>query len=400
MSFLTLNGAPALSAVVTMPLIGAWTAEVTVDAREAPSGAARLEAADGKAVWVGTVYRAGMSNDSAMVRIVGGAGGLAEEVEPKFYRDVDAGQVAREALEAVGERLSGDSDSSVVGTKLSAWARMRGPAGEALRALTGSLGAHWRVLADGSVWVGRESWPASRAAPQTLEQAPQAGMLEVWSEVPDLEPGQTLDGKRLTKVEHRIGEEIRTLAWTDDEGLPGDDLMDAIEATVRHLTSGVDYLALYLARVVKQNDDGSLELEPDDRRIPGLSKVPIAYGIPGLTAKVASGSRVALAFASGNPAAPVATVWESSSLQEIKITAAQKVEVAVEASGTASIAVGAGGTATIEAGAAGTVSLKVGVGGSVKLGGDGAAMAVAMQGDTAGPYPLICKGMVVKAKLV
>lgn len=46
-----------------------------------------------------------------------------------------------------------------------------------------------------------------------------------------------------------------------------------------------------------------------------------------------------------------------------------------------------------------SVVVNVGSGGSVKLGGEDAAMAVALMGDTAGPYPLVCKGMVVKGKV-
>jgi hypothetical protein len=76
----------------------------------------------------------------------------------------------------------------------------------------------------------------------------------------------------------------------------------------------VDYLASYPATAVAQNPDGTLEIQPDDSRLPSLSGVPIRYGVPGVSAQIANGGRVLLAFAGGDPAKPIATVWESASV--------------------------------------------------------------------------------------
>ncbi len=83
----------------------------------------------------------------------------------------------------------------------------------------------------------------------------------------------------------------------------------------------VDYLAAYQCKAVSQNGDGSLELQPDDTRLPGYSKVPIRYGVPGVTATIAAGARVLLEFAGGDPQKPIATVWESASVTLLTITA-------------------------------------------------------------------------------
>ena len=83
----------------------------------------------------------------------------------------------------------------------------------------------------------------------------------------------------------------------------------------------VDFLAAYQCTVVSQNGDGSLELQPDDSRLPPYSHVPIRYGVPGVSAQVAAGSRVLLEFASADPQKPIATVWESSSVTQLNVTA-------------------------------------------------------------------------------
>jgi hypothetical protein len=74
----------------------------------------------------------------------------------------------------------------------------------------------------------------------------------------------------------------------------------------------MDYLGEFPAKVVSQNGDGTLELQPDDSRLPGYSKVPIRYGVPGITATVSGGARCLLAFAGADPQKPVVVGWEGS----------------------------------------------------------------------------------------
>jgi hypothetical protein len=73
----------------------------------------------------------------------------------------------------------------------------------------------------------------------------------------------------------------------------------------------LDYLALYPARVVSQSIiDGSLDVQPDDTRLPPMQNVPIRYGVPGVRAEVSAGAQVLIGFEQGNPSRPVATLWD------------------------------------------------------------------------------------------
>lgn len=99
-----------------------------------------------------------------------------------------------------------------------------------------------------------------------------------------------------------------------------DRIKGALASFVRGLFPQIDYLARYPARVVGQNADGTLELVPDDARLPGLSGVPIRIGIPGVTVKVTAG-RVLLGFAGGDPSKPVAELWEGgAAVTEVKFS--------------------------------------------------------------------------------
>lgn len=86
-------------------------------------------------------------------------------------------------------------------------------------------------------------------------------------------------------------------------------LIATITAIVRAALTRVDLFALYGCKVIGQNGDGSLELQPDDPRIPGASQVPIRYGIPGVRVEVAAGSRVMLGWENGDPMVPFAALW-------------------------------------------------------------------------------------------
>lgn len=122
--------------------------------------------------------------------------------------------------------------------------------------------------------------------------------------------------------------------------------LKSLIALVRLAYPALDFLASYPARVVAQNADGTLELQPDDARLPGLSNVPVRYGVPGIRATVAAGARVLLGFAAGDPSKPQAELWEMASVTKLEITATQIVL-------------------------------------------NGGTQPIARAGDTAGPYPIV-----------
>ena len=93
-----------------------------------------------------------------------------------------------------------------------------------------------------------------------------------------------------------------------------DRIKRALVYFMRTVFSKTDYYALYPCRVVSQNSDGTLELLPDNAKMPSLSGVPMRLGIPGVSITVSPGARVLLGFAEGNPQNPIATLWESGSV--------------------------------------------------------------------------------------
>jgi hypothetical protein len=96
-----------------------------------------------------------------------------------------------------------------------------------------------------------------------------------------------------------------------------DRIKSGFVAILRGILSKVDYLALYGATVVSQAADGTLELLPDDERVPGAAKVPIRHGLAGVHVKVPAGARVLMGFENGNASKPFAALWELAAFTEL-----------------------------------------------------------------------------------
>jgi hypothetical protein len=93
---------------------------------------------------------------------------------------------------------------------------------------------------------------------------------------------------------------------------PFDRLKSAIRQLVQMCLPTINYSLAYPAKVNSQNSDGTLDVTPDDPRMPGMQGVKIDTGLPDLTVEVQAGSRVLIAFENGSPAAPFAGLWQGS----------------------------------------------------------------------------------------
>jgi hypothetical protein len=100
-----------------------------------------------------------------------------------------------------------------------------------------------------------------------------------------------------------------------------DRLKEAFAKLIREAMSQVDYYAPYACKVVKQDNNGNLELQPEVAKLPGLTGVPIRLGIPGAKVEIQAGARVILEFENGDPRFPVVSMWDMATVTKLEITA-------------------------------------------------------------------------------
>lgn len=309
----TANGFGLLGCEIAMPRTGAWHGDVEAEL-EADLSALVTLVIDGE-TFVGTSLpgRSGPNGARMVARIVGGKGGLSTELSAQGYESaagVRVSAILGDILRATGETLSSTADTATLSRRLPRWHRSAGPASHALVQLADAVGADWRVLADGSVWIGPATWP-EQTVEHVLEDEDWArGCLYIAPEKPDLRPGVTFLGQQIETVTHRVNRDgfLRTEAHITS-------LRSAFARMMGRIRRDVDYSRMYRCRVATQHADGTLQLVPDDDKMKGrgLDKVRIRLGLPGFRVEVPEGSYCMLGFDGGDPEEPYAGLWDSES---------------------------------------------------------------------------------------
>jgi hypothetical protein len=219
MALLTVNGLAILDgSSLYFPRVGAWHAELRVDTPDAIGPACEISIADGKLVLEGTADRGGVFVDTGFVRVVAGKNGLGTTARPKHYDDPSIRIVLADLVATAGETLASSADASMLARHLTAWTTTARPVGNVVDLLLRqAAGSSWRMLADGTLWVGAETWPDSGLSAddfQILAELPSDGTAELGMEAPTLMAGVALAGRRVSAVEHRIDAGgVRATVW-------------------------------------------------------------------------------------------------------------------------------------------------------------------------------------------
>ncbi|MGB1223782.1 MAG: hypothetical protein ACPHCN_06515 [Mycobacterium sp.] len=326
MTIPTANDHRILSGTITERSQGNWTAELVTDSdnNTALSGAVTITVDD--QVWTGHMVRSAVDGGRVLSMVAGGAGGWQTTLAARSYVAPSMRTVLQDIATAAGETLSSTVASDVLGAQAPHWTRAEGTAAEALEAVAAKLGTTYRarVLRDGSLWVGEDTWAAYDLDAIELENNGAHRYRVFGPKQLDLQPGVTLNGERVVQVEHRISEDgLRTYAHTLDDTsatTKGAGVFASFKAIVdRILGRRLDMLALYPCRVASQSSSGLLELTPDDARVRGfgLQAVPIRHGLPGFTARVPEGARVRLGWDAGDESRPFALLWDEGDVTSV-----------------------------------------------------------------------------------
>jgi hypothetical protein len=311
---LTLNGEGVVSAALSFPRTGIWHADMIVDSPTEITGRVAIDV-EGRLALSGTVERGGIWQDADYLRVVGGAGGLRLTAKAKHYTSTSVRIVLGDLLASVGERLSSKSDAGLLRRTVAAWTTAAIPVGRLITQLLLSVDPNstWRVLSDGTVWAGPETWPDSGIVDsdfQILSEDPARAEAILGVEAPILMPGTTLGGRRVSYVEHRVGNpETRTSVWFET-GAGEDRLKRAIRGAVKAAQSPIDYFSHYFADVISQNGN-KIDVRPKDARIPSMASVPLFGGFPKWELRIKTGGRVLIGWSGGDPSQPYALGFDS-----------------------------------------------------------------------------------------
>lgn len=313
---ITLAGLAVVSAVVNVPSVGPWFADVVLEGAAELSGAADLVLGETLTL-SGTVRArsAGVFAEQRSVRLVAGADGWGTLLEPRGYHNDGAGvsarTVATDAAEAAGETLGDFAPSSqAVGRD---YVRASGPASIALADAAGL--AAWWVGFDGVTRVGARtaSTPAAGSY-ELLEYDPlQRVAVLAMSDLASVGIGSQLAAdarmpEAQTVREMRIevgGDSVQVVAWCGGvDGALGR-ILGGIRAIVdRALAERILVPVRY--RVVQMSVD-RVDLQAVSPGFPNIGPISMVPGVAGAHAALAGGSIVLVQFVEGDPAQPQIT---------------------------------------------------------------------------------------------
>lgn len=323
MAILTLTDSTSTRTVVAAHVRqvarGVWSADLTLDGDTRPRGAVTFQAPGLELR--GTVDTGGVYTGQTFVRVVAGANGMQTTVASKGYRNALARTVATDLLREVGETLSPLADAALLGRLLPFWTRAAGTAADALGTLADALGATWRALDDGSVWLGVDTWPPATFEHQVMHDMPEVGRSTLASDEATLRPAVTFAGRRVLRVEHDLTKTAFRTHYEYEGTFAG-----VLARVARAATKHTIYFGQFTARVVLQAADGTLEIVPEDARIPPQVGVRMLTP-PGMTFEVERDTRVLLGFENGDPQKPVAQLWHVGDAKSVTIKATSKVIV-------------------------------------------------------------------------
>ena len=351
---------------------GNWTIVVVLadSPDRLPSG--RVDVTFFGLVYKGTIMRAGTSRDGVCeVSVAGGAGGLWRELPPLMHSGNPPVRLVltgpQGVLTLAGETLSPDSTSSVLSQSLAQWPRRGGEAGYLVDDVIREVGASWRVLPDGSVWVGVDQYEDAyklvdgrrvtlvadvdytslmtgnrylrqRVAPlgpfparpgQRLPQGAPGGAaggtagngaageggvggVVGGGSAVAASVGTAIPSPRISTVLHRYdGDRYTVDLWYLDDADTSEGGDDAVVRALREVVHEATRYTLdhpaFHGQVITQRGNGNLDILMDDPALPPLTDVRCAAPLPGCTLRVSGGSRVQVHFLSGDPKQPIAS---------------------------------------------------------------------------------------------
>ncbi len=226
MSYLSVNGVPCVRGRLILPLRGVWVADVVAEDESSqgkfPLPGSSVSVTFGTQSFSGTVRRSSSPFGTIFARLVGGSGGLPKRLEGKSYQSTTARNVINDLLSDCGEQLAPNSDRTILGQALPAWVRIAAPAWQALAVMMRWLNptGTWRILPNGQVWVGIDTYPqTTMQSAELLGYSPQNLEAEIFSDTPSILPGQSYLGGEVSKVTHwaEPGSVKSTLLFLDQQ---------------------------------------------------------------------------------------------------------------------------------------------------------------------------------------
>lgn len=321
MAVVELSGVPVVDARVTIPLTGAWVADLQLQGTTPPVVGQRVTLTIGAVPFVGTVATSESDRGRRVTcRVVGGANGLGVVVPSGSYYQATVREIVSSVLGIGGEALSPLADASVLDVLRGHWTRVAGTVGDVVKAAL--RGSNYRMTPDGLLWVGSDTWLPVSGSFTVDSEEPAAQRMTLGLESAVVLPGFTVDGKRASEVVYTAdASKLRAIV---SYGSNAEGLLPSINRLIDRRMKAADLHAIYVATVVTQHADGTCDLKVTDERIGNPARVPVR--IAGVdTIRFLPFADVLLAHEDGREDRPYVCGAYQGPVQKVSTTAVESV---------------------------------------------------------------------------
>jgi hypothetical protein len=310
--FATVNGQRVTGARVCVPNVGAWFADLDLEAKSALTGKVETKLGALSLIGLVAIGYSGSFGLGSKLRILGGAGAWAKSVPPKHYHNdagVKASTVLADAARAAGETINIPTTLDRVGID---FVRRMGPASRVLEQVAPS----WWVDYAGVTQLGERAATEVQGQYEVLVFDQRSNVATIAADdLRVIQIGsvlrQRLDAPATVRELEIVmsGSEVRLYAWCGGEASAHSRIGRGLRAIARQ-TDVAKIFGSYRYRVVQMSSDPDrVELQAV-RKAAGLPDVlPLSLfpGMAGLWAKLAPGAVVLVTFIEGDASAPIVT---------------------------------------------------------------------------------------------
>ena len=253
--------------------------------------------------------------------VIGGKNTMSNVIESIGYAGITLGQIVRDVASLTGHTFNLQSDASLMAISLVRWDKIKAKASDIIDKLLepqikDGRKAIWRIMLDGTLWVGYEDYPEVTIKYELLDKQTQKGYWLFNNEEQVIEPLQSVSGQRIRETVYRLENEKLDMLFNfyQPNHIQAYDLSSQTREFI--------YSRIYRMKVLNQQGNGTVNLVPEpeiELLKNGLREVPIIYPMPDMKINVSTGAICYVFFANSDPSYPRVIAWEFSPQNLIEV---------------------------------------------------------------------------------
>ena len=172
----------------------------------------------GKTNWYGKVLESAVYGGMVRLKVSGSKNGMSGIVQAKHYKSLKLNILCTQILNEMGERMATTVNLNDLSFEPAHYVRFSGGCAATLNQVCTRFGLNWRTLPNGTVWIGKETWPTLDVKSLTnyvlMDEDSSNLNREYAIDDPVIIPGNKVDNLNVMSVIYDIDDDkLRCTTW-------------------------------------------------------------------------------------------------------------------------------------------------------------------------------------------